>query len=107
MSMIEFLQFIFFFLFVLSFGIAGMIFISQLFEYMKKNHADIFESMTYKTLFGIPSDYLWTALARPIKFFKFIFSSDDLNDKLIRNYKMKIRLLYSLICILFFAFIIF
>jgi hypothetical protein len=91
--MAGFFSFVFSVLLPIAIGFAGIYLAIDFFEYLKKNHNIKYRQMSYVSVFGISAESLPFHLIRPVEFIGFLFSSDNLQDKLVIDYKKKIKLL--------------
>lgn len=86
-------SFVFSVLLPLAIGLAAIYLAIDFFEYLKKNHALKYKQMSYASFFGISADSLPIHLIKPVEFFGFLFSADNLQDKSVIDYKKKIKML--------------
>jgi hypothetical protein len=91
--MAGFFSFVFYVLFPLAIGLAGIYLAIDFFEYLKKNHFSKYRQMSYDHIFGISAESFPFHLIRPVAFFGFLFSTDNLQDEHVIDYKKKIKLL--------------
>ena len=91
--MAGFFSFVFSVLLPLAIGLAGIYLAIDFFEYLKKNHALKYKQMSFDSLFGISAESFPFHLIKPLEFFGFLFSANDLQDKSVTDYKKKIKLL--------------
>ena len=86
------LSFMFFVLLPIAIGLFGIYIIIDFFEYLKKNYPPKYKEMSFKSFFGIPTENAIFHLVKPVEFFRFLFSPDDLEDNNVMVYKKRIKL---------------
>ena len=91
--MAGFFSFVFSVLLQLAIGLAGIYLAIDFFEYLKKNHNLKYRQMSFESLFGISAESFPFHLIKPVEFFGFLFSADNLQDKSVIDYKKKIKIL--------------
>jgi len=91
--MAGFFSFVFSVLLPLAIGIAGIYLAIDFFEYLKKHHPSKYRQMSFESLFGISAESFPFHFIKPLEFIGFLFSSDNLQDNLVIDYKKKIKLL--------------
>ncbi len=91
--MAGFFSFVFSVLLPIAIGLAFIYLAIDFFEYLKKNHTAKYRQMAYGSAFGISAESFPFHLIKPVEFFGFLFSADDLQDKSVIDYKKKIKLL--------------
>ena len=91
--MAGFFSFVFYVLFPLAIGLAAIYLAIDFFEYLKKNHPSKYGQMSFDSFFGMSAESFPFHLIRPVEFFGFLFSADNLQDKYVIDYKKKIKLL--------------
>ena len=91
--MAGFFSFIFSVLLPLAIGLAGIYLTIDFFEYLKANHPLKYRQMSFESLFGISFENFPFHFIKPLEFFGFLFSADNLQDKSVTDYKKKIKLL--------------
>jgi hypothetical protein len=104
--MAGFFSFVFSVLLPLAIGIAGIYLAIDFFEYLKKNHPSKYRQMSFESLFGISAASFPFHFIKPLEFIGFLFSSDNLQDNLVIDYKKKIKLLLFALLGLFALFIL-
>jgi hypothetical protein len=104
--MAGFFSFVFSVLLPIAIGLAGIYLAIDFFEYLKKNHALKYKQMSFESLFGISAESFPFHLIKPVEFFGFLFSADDLQDKSVIDYKKKIKLLLFALIGLFVLYIL-
>ena len=67
-------------------------------EYMKKFQIFKWKEITFERPFGIPQENIFFYPIRPIKFIRFLFSKDNIDDSNVTYYKK--RMAFSLLVIL-------
>ena len=85
-------SFIFFVLLPLAVGILAIYLSIDFFEYLKKYHPRNYRQMAFTSLFGISGESFIFHPIKPQVFFRFLFSSADLQDNNVKVYKSRIRL---------------
>jgi hypothetical protein len=101
-----FFSFVFSVLLPIAIGLAGIYLAIDFFEYLKKNHVLKYKQMSFESLFGISAESFPFHLIKPVEFFGFLFSADDLQDKSVIDYKKKIKLLLFALIGLFVLYIL-
>jgi hypothetical protein len=91
--MTSFFSFVFSVLLPLAIGFAVIYLAIDFFEYLKKNHALKYKQMSFESFFGISAESFPFHLIKPVEFFGFLFSADNLQDKFVIDYKKKIKIL--------------
>ena len=92
--MAGFFSFLFSVLLPIAIGLAFIYLAIDFFEYLKKNHGSKYRQMAYGSAFGISAESFPFHLIKPVEFFGFLFSKDDLQDTIVTDYKKKIKLLF-------------
>lgn len=92
--------FFFGFIFVIVHGIS----IHKLGTYLENHHADKWKEITPKTFLGLSQKYLKSR--NYFSELRFVFSSDDLNDQKVKNYKKSTKLFLLFATISWFLMII-
>lgn len=94
-------SFIFFVLLPLAIGFLAIYLSIDLFEYLKKYHPPKYKQMAFTSLFGISGESFILHPIKPQVFFRFLFSSADLQDNNVKVYKSRIRLSLTALAVLF------
>jgi hypothetical protein len=90
--MAGFFSFVFSVLLPLAIGLAGIYLAIDFLEYLKANHPLKYKQMSFESLFGFSAESFPFHLIKPVEFFGFLFSSDNLQDKSVIDYKKKIKI---------------
>jgi len=97
--------FVFLLLVIIAIAILGIIILIDFFEYLKRFHTGKWKEMSFERPFGIPREDFFFHVPKPLEFFPFIFSPEDLDDDQITAYKKKLKLV-ALLLLAFLAILI-
>ena len=82
-------------------SVVGICTLIQFVEYLKKFHAVKWREISFERPFGISQEDFYFYPIRPLKFLPFLFSKDDINDRNVTIYKIKIKLSLLVITFMF------